>query len=268
MPSPENEEPASAGGANVKSAERVLSVFEYFEDKRQPRTLSEISHDLGYPASSTLALLRSMQALGYLIYSFEDKTYFPSIRLAMLGGWLQEQLFRDGTISQMMDHLSSVTQETVLLGIQNGLQSQYIHVVQAPQLLRYHPPVGTLRPLLRSSIGRVLLSRQPRAVVVKVIKRINDSGVDSGRKYKVDDVLADLDKVRRDGFAFTANQITQGAAVLAYALPTRAGEQPMAIGLGGPALRLEAAIPQLVPMITRAVADFLSTPEETVLTED
>jgi IclR family KDG regulon transcriptional repressor len=60
-----NIEPGSIA-AIVKSAARVLSIFEYFERMRVPRTLSEISQDLEYPISSALALLRSVQAMGYM----------------------------------------------------------------------------------------------------------------------------------------------------------------------------------------------------------
>src|SRR5882757_9801985 len=118
---------------SVKSAARVLSIFEYFEKVKAPRTLSEISQDLQYPVSSTLALLRSVQAMGYLNYDHENKTYCPSVRIALLGRWTHDRLFQGGPILQMMEHLATLTQETVSLGLLNGLQSQHAHIIQASQ---------------------------------------------------------------------------------------------------------------------------------------
>lgn len=257
MSSSESSTSKNAATANVKSAARVLSIFEYFEKHRVPRTLSEISQDLDYPVSSTFALLRSVQTMGYLNYDFENKAYFPSIRFAILGQWVHDRLFEGGAVGQMMQHLAAITSETVLLGIQNGLQSQHIHIIQTSQALRYQPPVGTLRPLLRSAVGRVLLSQQPRAAVLRIIDRINSLGIDEGRTFVAQDVLDDLEQVRKDGYAYSADLFTQGAAIIAVALPPRAGDAPMAISVGGPSSRIDQqAIPHLLEQIRTVISEF------------
>ncbi len=252
----ETDETERAGGASVKSAKRVLSIFRYFEKVRTPKTLSEISQDLSYPVSSTLALLRSIQTLGYLTFSIDSKTYFPSIRFAMLGQWIHERLFEGGAVVAMMEALSASTEETVLLGIQNGLHSQHIHIVEAAQSLSYRPPIGTMRPLLRSAVGRVLLSGQPETSVLRAIERTNATGMDEGRTFEPATVMKDLAKVRKDGFAYSANLFTPGAAIVAVALPVREGELAMAVSVGGPSSRVDTkAIPTLVCKINAAIAD-------------
>jgi DNA-binding MarR family transcriptional regulator len=47
-------------GATVKSARRVLEIFEYFASHQAPATVSEIADALGYPRSSTSVLVRSL----------------------------------------------------------------------------------------------------------------------------------------------------------------------------------------------------------------
>jgi len=248
----------SDAGAGVKSAARIFSIFEYFERVRSPRTLSEISQDLHYPVSSALALLRSAHAMGYLTYDPDSKTYFPSLRFAMLGQWISDQLFQGGAIVQMMEHLAATTGDTVLLGIQNGLWSQHIHIIHTSQSLRYHPPTGTMRPLLRSAVGRVLLGLQSKETILKTVERINISGIDEKRKFDPKAVLADIERVRRDGYAFSANLFTEGAGIVAVALPPRPGDVPMAISIGGPVSRInEKSLPTLLKQINAAVADYL-----------
>jgi DNA-binding IclR family transcriptional regulator len=220
--------------ASVKSAARVLSIFEYFDRMRSPRTLSEISQDLDYPVSSTLALLRSVQGMGYLNYNHDRKSYSPSVRFALLGKWIHDSIFEGATV-QIMEQLAAVTKETVLLSIQNGFQSQHVRIIETAQPLRYHPLVGTLRPLLRSAVGRVLLAQQPKAAVLKIIERINTLQADGGRVFKPQDVLDDLTAVRKLGYAFSSNLFEPGAAIVAVALPWRAGEVQMAVSVGGPA---------------------------------
>lgn len=263
MPSPDPDIAKTNASASVKSAARVLSIFEYFEKMRTPRTLSEISQDLAYPVSSTLALLRSIHAMGYLTYDQQAKAYTPSIRFAMLGQWIHDQLLEGGTILHLMEHLAAVTQETIAVGIQNGLQSQHVHIIDSSQPLSYRPAVGTLRPLLRSAVGRVLLGQQPDGVVAKIVARINALGVDEGRKFDVATVLADLADVRSDGFAYSANVFTPGAGIIAVALPSREGDVPMAISVSGPVTRLDqTGVPVILDQIRGAIADFLPSSSE------
>ena len=80
-------EPESSQVAGVvKSARRVLEIFELFAEVQQSLTLTEIARRLNYPAPSALALLKSLQALDYMAFDPAGKTYSPTMRVAMLGG--------------------------------------------------------------------------------------------------------------------------------------------------------------------------------------
>ncbi len=258
MPSEQGAGTAKASAAvNVKSAARVLSIFEYFERMRVPRTLSEISQDLDYPVSSALALLRSVQAMGYMTYDHVSKAYSPSIRFAMLGQWIHDGLLEGGAITQMMEHLAELTNETVALGIQSGLQSQHVHIIQPSQPLSYRPVVGLTRPLLRSAVGRVILAHRPRESVLKIIERINALGVDEGRTFDADTVFKELAAVKKAGFAYSANVFMQGVAIVAVALPASDNGVPMALSVSGPTTRVnEEAIPSLVKQITSVISEY------------
>lgn len=221
----------------VKSADRVLTVFEFFERTRQPATLGEISQALEIPVSSTLALLRSMQNSGYLSFDQPKKIYFPTLRLTTLGSWLTESVFLDAYALRVVAQLAEETKETIILGIQNGVWAQYIYVVQGRQSLRYHPPTGTMRPMLRSAIGRALVGCMPddkvKQLVALTSKLLEESDV-------IDEatVMADIRQVRIDGYAYNDNTFTQGAGVIAVALPETPGRIRMAVGIGGSAARM------------------------------
>jgi len=259
---------SSEGAASVKSAQRVLSIFRYFEKGREPRTLSEISQDLGYPVSSTLALLRSIHKLGYLTYNIETKSYFPSLRFALLGQWIPERLFEGGGVVKMMESLAMATQETILLAVQSGLYMQQVHAVETMQPLSYRPPNGTLRPLLKSVPGKALLSRQSEAQVLKVVERSNATQHGGREEYKAATVLKELAQVRRDGYAFAASVFTPGVSNLAVALPVRDGDPPMAISIAGPSSRMSrAAIPGLLKHIHEAL-EAMELPEVTEPAEE
>lgn len=72
----------------VKSAARVLEVFEYFAGRKAPATVGEVCASLGYPQSSTSVLLKSLLTLGYLSYDGTTRRYAPSEKVANLGSWI------------------------------------------------------------------------------------------------------------------------------------------------------------------------------------
>ena len=83
-----SEQPSAA---TVKSATRVLEIFEYFDEVRRPVTIQDVAQALSYPHSSTAALLKSLVSLGYLEHDDRGKTFFPSIRISLLGNWVEAE---------------------------------------------------------------------------------------------------------------------------------------------------------------------------------
>lgn len=242
--------------STVKSATRVLEIFEYFDVVQKPQKLTDLAKGLDYPTSSTLSLLKSLQALEYLSYDPATRTYMPTLRLPLLGEWVKNLIYRDGALTRMMERIQEDTGETVVLGVQNDVFCHYVHVVQARSLLRFYLKPGTLRPMCRSASGLVLLAEQPREAVVKLVNRVNTSGSDKDRVIDVDEVLAKLEVIREQGYAYTSNQITPGAGTFAMVLPKIADQPAMAVGVGGPTSRLEPNAEVVVNSMRSRIAEY------------
>ena len=146
----------------VKSAARVLEIFELFDELRRPVSINEVAEHLGYPHSSAAALLRSLESLGYLEYDATEKEFFPSIRISMLGQWIEHESLPVKAVQRLMQELLDATQCTVIAAIRSGVHVQYIKVLQGTTAIRYHVKPGTRRLLHASTLGRVLLRMSPK----------------------------------------------------------------------------------------------------------
>jgi DNA-binding IclR family transcriptional regulator len=240
--------------APVKSAKRVIEIFEFFAERQTPARLTEISRVLGYPASSTFVLLKSLQDLGYLDFDRGDRTFLPTLRSALLGIWVNDRLLSNGTISRLMFTLRDKFGETVVLGAQSGLAIQYIHVVRS--LTRHNPSqvmTGSLRPLLRSAMGHVILSIKPEAEVLALARRINAEQAESKHWVRPRDLVAKLERCRRDGYAYTEGAATPGAGIVAVLLATPQHQPPLALGIGAPLSRLREQKPHYVAALRKVV---------------
>ena len=241
----------------VKSAGRVLQVLELFDEERRPMAVAEIAAHYDWPASSTSALMTSLVTLGYLEYEPGKRVYRPSVRVALLGDWIQGKLLKEGQLTRLMEHLNQVTGETIVLAAQNGLQSQYLRVLQGTSALRLHLHIGTVRPLFGSGTGNMLLSCMDEAVVRKHARRFNAT-LPAGQRVDIDEVLASLGRDRAKGYSISINQVTMHSSLIAMLLPTGTGEQALVLGISGLTLRLLEFEQKYVRLMRKGMKDFLS----------
>ncbi len=222
----------------VKSARRVFEILEFFDRERRPLALKEVLDGLAYPASSGSALMKSLVALGYLDYDRERRTYFPTMRIAVLGAWVHDALFGDGVLSGLMDDLRAVTGETVILAAQSDLHAQYVHLIHSAEPLQVSVPPGARRPLGASGLGWVLLSLKGEADIEKLRRRIN-AEAPAGAKLTREALAERVGEVRARGYAFSKHTVSEGVGVIGAALPRGRFGRDYAIGVAGPVERLE-----------------------------
>jgi len=224
---------------NIKSAERTLRVFEYFARIERAASLQEIASKLGYPRSSAAALLASLVKLGYLGHDRAASKYMPTARVAELGAWL-----RRGVVGEDRDHiepllhaLSRKVDETVVLGVADDLNVQYIHVELPERPLMYFQKAGTVRPLCRTAVGWALLGGLADAAIERALQRHNALGAD--KPVDPADVRRQVAAVRKHGYAFSHQAFLPGIGMIAMPVAVAGGARSYAIGVGGPVERLE-----------------------------
>jgi DNA-binding IclR family transcriptional regulator len=181
-----------------------------------------------------------------------SRTYFPTPRLSIMTRWIQGALFADGRLMALMGDLLATTGETVVLGIQNDLDAQYIHILPGTQPIMLSLPPGTLRPLFASGMGWALLSSLPDEEVRQLAEIFNARGLDA--PVDIDALLTILAEVRRRGYARSYGSVIPSSSMLAMPLPRIMPERPVAIGVGGPIDRVREREAELVGMLRAAIA--------------
>ncbi len=259
-------EPAAAGvvtpPASVKSAARVLQIFELFDTMRAPLRVGEIALRLDYPQSSTSVLLRSLVGLGYLAADPVARTFVPTPRIGLLGSWCVSDPLRSGAVHRLMDELSRATGQTIILAGRNGIYAQYFHVVQATRPLRLHVPAGALRMVVWSTAGFVMLQDTPEAELRALVRRTNAEAGPAQPRIALADVLARIAQARQAGYGFSRALVTPGTGMICVRLPVhQVGADPMTICVSGWVETMEAEEPAIVRAIREAVAAFGQQPQ-------
>ncbi|WP_028602850.1 IclR family transcriptional regulator [Ottowia thiooxydans] len=217
----------------VKSAVRVLEVFDYFRRERRARQLKEICEALNYPQSSGTALLKNLVTLGYLSYDRTTRNYFPTLKIAALGDWLEQALFGQSQIFEVMRDLHSASGEAVSVALQNDVYMQYIHVIQSIHPLRFHTEEGSMRPLTLSATGWVLMSAHPDREVDRLIRRANIATQPVADRQPMDLMMQRVREARAAGHAYAENLPLLGGATLCVMLPLKVQGRSVVLGMGG-----------------------------------
>lgn len=238
---------------SVKSALRVVQIFEFFLETRQSATAKEVATGLGIPQSSTSMLLRSLRDHGYLDYDTKDRTYLPTPRVTLLGAWLDRGPIRDGRLIDALNWLSEQTLEAVLVATRIGIFTHYIYVMQSKGKLRYHIPMGSRRLAVNSATGHVLLSWLDDKEIASIVRRTNAEVQDA--KIDPRDTLSSIQTARTNGYAFSRGLVTLGAGAIAMTLPHSIDTtaRPLAICIAGPLPDLNERENELVSKLKIAV---------------
>jgi DNA-binding IclR family transcriptional regulator len=236
----------------IKSANRVLEILELFDASRRTVTVMDVARALGVPQSSTSELLGCLVKQGYLQRDRYARTYAATARVALLGAWVQPDLFRHGRLLPMMDEIVEASGHVALLGSMVGVDLRHVHVVGCDVPPNQH--AGSDHSLLHSPLGRVLLSTFDREVVRKLVHRLNAES-EPGKFVKINDLFAELDEIRAQGFAVGLTEDAH-TAIVAVLLP-QSGEEQLSLGIAVAAEEIDGELASYVRLLRGAVSTHL-----------
>lgn len=214
------------------------------------------------PQASASMLLRNLTELGYLEYDRSARTFSPSIRVALLGSWIDRRFGEAGSIGMRLDALQREVGETAWLGIQNGASAQYVMSQHADHPDQFVVNSGQFRSLTCSAVGRALLSVKSDAEVMTWARRCNVETADERLKVREADFKRMIQKVRSDGFATTAGDVTPGLGAIAVPLTSPMGETPLALAVGGTIERMTEKRDLILEALFAFKASFPSKPSD------
>lgn len=145
---------------SVKSAERVLRIFELLAQYRDGLTIKEISEILSFPQSSTSNLVHTLLGEGYLSQD-SQRQYKLGPKLIQIGTISMESL---DVSSQGMPYLKKLmegVQETVFMAVLFDDQLVYVAKIDSNRSIRTTAQPGKSKPLYCTGLGKAFLAFLP-----------------------------------------------------------------------------------------------------------
>jgi IclR family transcriptional regulator, acetate operon repressor len=227
---------------SVRSAIRTLDLLELLAQQSRATSLAEICRMVDLPKSSTLLLLRTLEARRYVV---RDQAGY---RLVRLPGEISAERPSWGTVLRLAEpwlrEAVEATGESGFIAVfTEASHVRYLNkILPSTRELKYDRDISVDRTPHRVASGLALLAAMPGCSVERYLAALPVAAVPP----PVPDpdhpgtVSASIQAVRAAGIAVNLAGRVDGAAGVAVAILGPAGEPVAAVNLAGPANRVRA----------------------------
>lgn len=240
---------------NVKTADRTLDLFEAFAELRRPATLSDIAAALDIPISSCFALVRTIEARGYLYPLRERGPLYPTGRLLQVAQTIAAHDPVTARVGERLSALRDASGETVVIGAIRQAGVVYLDVFESRQAIRYSPRPGEVRPIHANSIGKAVLGAMAPRERAAVLGRIGYERFTPQTLVTAEVLEDDLRRSTERGWFLNDGESV--ADLVAISCPVRINSDIFGVSIAGPAHRVRVAAETLVPLL-RGVCEAIS----------
>jgi DNA-binding IclR family transcriptional regulator len=245
----------SAKSGEVKSAVRVLEILELLARAREPVPLREVAAELGYPRSSTHALLQTLVARGYASKNGHER-YALEDGVRHGPGWIdraEAQLLAAArpVMEEMRDRLG----ETVFLGVR--LPSGDVRRLEkcvSRHAVRYDTDRITPAPAYCTAMGRTMLAYWDSDALRRYLKRVRLVAHTPNTITDPEKLLVLLARIRKQGHAVVDQEYVIGGVGVAAPVRDRSGAVVAVLNIGAVVPRFAAARAQLIDGVKQGAA--------------
>jgi DNA-binding IclR family transcriptional regulator len=222
---------------SVKSAERVLRVFDLLAQHPEGLTIKEISSILSFPQSSTSGLIETLYTNSYLTADYFRK-YKLGPKLIRLGGAAKDSLDLYAQGEPFLKELMEEVQETVFMAILDQSELAYIAKINSNRSIRTTAEPGKSKPLYCTGLGKTFLAFLPENSKNEILSKLRLKPITEKTITKKEDLLQQLESFAELGYSIDDEENEEGLYCLAA--PVYGVDQTIqaAISVAGPKERM------------------------------
>ncbi len=242
----------------VQSVERAIGVLELLAGEAGELGVTQVGRALGVHKATAFRLLATLEEHGLVEQNPETERYRLGPGLLRLAGAAASGMDLVRQARPVLERLADETRETVNLAVLAGDRVVNIDQVTAPGVIVAVNWVGTPTPLHSTANGKVFLAALPSSELDRLLAAPLERS--TPRTVVDPDALrAELEAVRRDGFARTEEELEVGLNAIAAPVRGAAGDVVATVSVAGPAYRMTARRSRMLGRITADAAGEIST---------
>jgi len=247
----------TGGSQAVKSAARVLDIFELLLQEPRGFSLTEISKRLGVPGSSAHALVQTLARRGYLVRD-DELVIRLGPKLCQYARAFADGLELVSIADPIMQQVSQLCGQTVSLAVPEGHEVVFIHKRIAGGTLHVFNPVGTRLPAHATGLGKSILALLPPEELDLLYPSPYLPPSTPNTITDKAELLLLLHRVRQEGVAYDREESNLGIFAVGSAIRDLRGRPIAAISIALPAAQANEALEPRWAALTKAAAAAIS----------
>lgn len=186
---------------------RGLDILELFLQRHEGMTKAEIVTATGIPRSSVHELLATLVDRDYLRLDRATGRYQLGVKVFRLGNSFGDQLDLRAVADRAARELSATIDETVNVGVLDGLQVVYLSKIDSARAVRLVSRMGGTLPASCTAVGKALLAFGSESTLAELaegpLSRLTDRSITDPS-----DLQADLARTRELGTSYESGEST------------------------------------------------------------
>jgi DNA-binding IclR family transcriptional regulator len=250
--------PAKPSGRDknfIALTEKVFGVLEAFSGNPQnPLSLEDITRSVGLAKTTVHRLLYSMKKIGYVEQHAGSGMYLLAHKFFDLGRAMLPYQRVASLARPMLENLRLRCGESVHVAVLDKGLVTYVAVVESQNPFRCAAVTGEFNYAHSTALGKCLLAYLPEDQIVGIIRqhglpKLARNTITSGTQ-----LLDELAKVREEGVAVNNEENIDGVISIAAPILEQDGMPVAALGVSGPAIRMEPILDAVRTEVKRVAA--------------
>ncbi|MFC0226678.1 IclR family transcriptional regulator domain-containing protein [Serratia aquatilis] len=224
----------------MTSLARGLEVLQAFQPQYSEMSVSEIAQITAIPRAAVRRCLYTLKALGF-VHCPDGRHYRLLPRVLTLGHAYLSSSELAKAAQNSLDYLSKVLNESCSVATLDGDNILYIARASVKRIMTIDLGRGSRLPAYATSMGMVLLSALDDRQLEDYLSRVAIEPLTGFTVTSAEALRAQLEQVRRQGYAINDQQLEVGLRSIAVPMYSRKGGVVAAMNVGVNAAQIPAS---------------------------
>jgi len=197
--------------AHAPAVDRALDVIELLAASERALGLSEIVKRTHIPRQSLIRILNTLCNRGIVDRGEQRGFYGLGMKLLYLGNRLQDNIKLRSVARPFMQELADKSHKNIELSTLDQDQLVLIEQIEGTEGIRLYTHIGSAYPYFHAvAVGKIYLAHMEPEKRHKVLDKIGLPAVTEHTITDMNELEAELLKVRKDGYAFEDQELRKG----------------------------------------------------------
>lgn len=224
----------------TNSVVKAFSIIEVLSSKGESG-VTDLSERLSLDKTTVYRLLSTLKAIGYVTQNQANQRYGLAMKFLNLARSRPDERHIIDLVRPYLEELSGQADEAVNLAVLRETSITYIDHIDSRHTIKVNVAVGHRFPAHTVAIGKAILAYMPMAEVRELFGGLEFEKLTPQSISSLEDLEADLVRVRQRGFAIDDEECSEGLYCVAAPILEASGYPVAGLSTGFPKFRRPGA---------------------------